>query len=202
LWLKHCVVPTLPHEVIAADVVYPAVLLAHGKSISLLPVMLADIQSGLRVLTKSLCQVEAITDSQGRPVVDSEGRPEVKTPNPRVGLPYTYLIAWYVMHCPSLMMRCLPQKASSLLCRGWRIRVGHSTICAMSEKLCSVARIISLIDASLRFQAHPMGISLPTLQDRMISPGYRLESFGGSSTFDPDIWSSGKVIHVRSSLTC
>jgi len=62
--------------------------------------MVADIQSGLGVLTKSLCQVEAITDSQGRPVVDSEGRPEVKTPNPRVVLPYTYLMAWYVMHYP------------------------------------------------------------------------------------------------------
>jgi len=35
LWLKRCVVPTLPHEVIVADVVYPAVLLAYGKSISL-----------------------------------------------------------------------------------------------------------------------------------------------------------------------
>ena len=31
-----------------------------------------------------------------------------------------------------------------------------------------------------------------------LSPG----SFGGSSTFGPDIWSSGKVIHVRSNLTC
>ena len=28
LWLKRCVVPTRPHEVIIADVVYPAVLLA------------------------------------------------------------------------------------------------------------------------------------------------------------------------------
>ena len=75
----------------------------HGKSISLLLVMLAGIQSGLRVLAKSLYQVEAIVDSQGRPVVDSEGMPEVKTPNPRVELPYTYLMAWYVKHCPSLM---------------------------------------------------------------------------------------------------
>ena len=103
LWLKRCVVSTLLHEVIIADVVYPAVLLAHGKSISLLQAMVAGIQSGLRVLTKSLCQVEAIVDSQGRPVVDSEGKPEVKTPNPRVELPYTYLMAWYVMHCLSLM---------------------------------------------------------------------------------------------------
>jgi len=103
LWLKRCVVPTLPHEVIIADVVYPTVLLAYGKSIALLPVMEAGIQSGLRALVKSLCQVEAIVDSEGRPDVDSEGRPRVKTPNPRIELPYTYLMAWYIMDCPSLM---------------------------------------------------------------------------------------------------
>jgi len=33
LWLKRCVVPTLPHEVIVADVVYQAVLLAHGSQL-------------------------------------------------------------------------------------------------------------------------------------------------------------------------
>ena len=31
LWLKRCVVPTLPHEVIIADVLFPAVFLAHGS---------------------------------------------------------------------------------------------------------------------------------------------------------------------------
>jgi len=43
LWLKRCVVPTLSHEVIVADVVYPAVLLAYGRSIALLPAMVAGI---------------------------------------------------------------------------------------------------------------------------------------------------------------
>ena len=66
--------------------------------------MVASIQSGLRALTKSLCQVKAVVDSQGRLIVDSEGRPEVKTPNPRVELPYTYMMTWYVMYCPSLMI--------------------------------------------------------------------------------------------------
>ena len=54
LWLKRCVVLTLLHEVIVADVVYPAVLLAYGKSIALLPAMVARIHSGLRALVKSL----------------------------------------------------------------------------------------------------------------------------------------------------
>ena len=71
-------VPTLPHEVIVADVVYPTVLLAYGKSIALLPAMVAGIQSGLRALVKSLCQVEAIVDSKDRPEVDSEGRLRVR----------------------------------------------------------------------------------------------------------------------------
>jgi len=66
LWLKRCVVPTLSHEVIVADVVYLAVLLVHGKLISLLQAMVVGIQSGLMVMTKNLCQVEAIVDSQGR----------------------------------------------------------------------------------------------------------------------------------------
>ena len=39
LWLKCCVVPTLSHEVIIADVMYPAALLAYEKSIALLPAM-------------------------------------------------------------------------------------------------------------------------------------------------------------------
>ena len=88
----------------------PAVLLAQGKSISLLPVMAASIRSGLRVLAKTLCQVEAVVDFQGRPVVDAEGRPEVRTPNPRVELPYIYLMAWYVIHCPSLMTTVSPSE--------------------------------------------------------------------------------------------
>jgi len=79
--------------VIVADVVYPVVLLAHGKSISLLQAMVAGNQSALRALIKSMCQVEAIVDSKGRQVVDSEGRPEVRTPNPRVELPCMYLMA-------------------------------------------------------------------------------------------------------------
>ena len=46
LWLKRCVLPTLPQEVIIADVVYLAVL-AHGRSLSLLPIMIGCLQNGL-----------------------------------------------------------------------------------------------------------------------------------------------------------
>jgi len=93
LWIKRCVVPTLPHEVIIADVVYPAVLPANRKSIALLPTMVAGIQSGLRALAKCFYQVEAIVDAEVHPVTDSNGHPLVKTPSLRVELPYTYLMA-------------------------------------------------------------------------------------------------------------
>ena len=108
--MAEALVPTLPYEVIGSDVVYLAVLLAHRKSIALLPVMVTGIQSGLHALAKSFCQVEAIVDAEGHPVTDSNGRPLVKTPNPRVELPYTYLMAWYVMHCPSLMKAVYPSE--------------------------------------------------------------------------------------------
>ena len=43
LWLKLCVMSMLLHEVIIADVVFPVVLLAHGKFIALLLAMVVGI---------------------------------------------------------------------------------------------------------------------------------------------------------------
>ena len=50
LWLKRCIIFTLPHEVIVADVFYPAVLLTYDRFLGLLPIMVGCLQSGLRVL--------------------------------------------------------------------------------------------------------------------------------------------------------
>jgi len=96
LWLKRCVVPcSQSFEVVTAEVIYPAVLLAYGRPYALLPAMMACIQSGLRHLTTSFCQTRMRKDEEGKEVL--------WTPNPRVGLPYTYLMAWFVLHYPSLM---------------------------------------------------------------------------------------------------
>jgi len=65
--------------------------------------MVGCIQSRLRALTKIFCKVEALVDDDGNVLIDQHGDLEVKVPNPRVELSYTYLVAWYVMHCPSLM---------------------------------------------------------------------------------------------------
>ena len=102
LWLKRCVVPSLPHEVLTVDVIYPAVLLAHGHLIGLLPAMVACLQGGLRVLVDSFCTV---------PKSEEEATYARDTPNPRVELPYTYLVAWFVMHCPSLMTAISPSSS-------------------------------------------------------------------------------------------
>ena len=57
----------------------------------------------LRVLTKTFCKIEALVDNDRNVLIDQHGDPEIKVLNLRVELPYTYLVAWYVMHCPSLM---------------------------------------------------------------------------------------------------
>jgi len=93
LWLKRCVVPTLPHEVIITDVEYPAVLLAYRKSIAFLLAMVAGIQSGLWARMKRFCQVEAIMAARGNLVKDSNVHPLIKTPSPKFELLYTYLMA-------------------------------------------------------------------------------------------------------------
>ena len=103
LWLKWCEVPTFPHEVIVANVVYPTLLLAFGRGISLLPMMVGCIQSGLWALTKTFCKKEALVDTNGNALTDQHGNPQFKVPNPRIKLAYTYLVAWYIIHCLSLM---------------------------------------------------------------------------------------------------
>jgi len=98
LWLKRCVMPTLPHKVIVANVVYPAVLLAFSQSIALLSMIVGCIQSRLQALTKTFCKVEALVDANSNALTDQHGNLEVKVPNFRIELLYTYLVAWYVMH--------------------------------------------------------------------------------------------------------
>jgi len=60
----------LPHEVIKADVVHPAILLAFGSGIALLSMMVGCIQSRLWALTKTFCKVEALVDANGNVLTD------------------------------------------------------------------------------------------------------------------------------------
>lgn len=72
-------VPTSPHDALTLELVYPAVWLAYGDRIALLPATMVSIQGRLQRMTKAL-------------------RTVWKTP-PRIDMSYTYLMAWYVMHC-------------------------------------------------------------------------------------------------------
>jgi len=47
--------------------------------------------------------MEPLVDEEGNSLMDQNGKAQLKIPNPRVQLPYAYLMAWYDMHCPSLM---------------------------------------------------------------------------------------------------
>ena len=102
--------PTLPHKVIVANVVYPAILLAFSQSIALLSMIVGCIQSRLQALTKTFCKVEALVDANSNVLNDQHGKPKVKVPNPIIELPYSYLVAWNVMHCPSLMTAAYTSK--------------------------------------------------------------------------------------------
>ena len=55
------------------------------------------------MLTKTFCKVEALVNDEGNVLIDQNGDPEQKVPNLRVELSFTYLVTWYVTHCPSLM---------------------------------------------------------------------------------------------------
>lgn len=50
LWLKQCIVPSLPKDAIAIEVVYPVVFLAYGRPLKLLPSMVSKLQNELREL--------------------------------------------------------------------------------------------------------------------------------------------------------
>lgn len=50
LWLKQCIVPSLPKDAIAINMLYPVVLLAYGRPFGLLSAMVCNLQSGLQML--------------------------------------------------------------------------------------------------------------------------------------------------------
>ena len=82
----------LPHKVTVVDAVYSAVLLAYGRSLSLLPTMVGCLQSGLQVLCRSFSNVVIEEDKEANVVVGSDCEPKMKTLNPHVELLYTYFM--------------------------------------------------------------------------------------------------------------
>ncbi|ONK60359.1 uncharacterized protein A4U43_C08F17440 [Asparagus officinalis] len=79
IWLKKCVVPYQSGDILPLEVLYPVVQLAYKKELSLLPVMISS----------------AFTRKGGDP-------PD-QIPTIKVELPYTYLMAWFVLHRSDMM---------------------------------------------------------------------------------------------------
>ena len=88
--------PSSSGDVIHPTVLLPALRLVHGRSLGLLPVMVCCIQRGLRALTEAFCRPPMTKRGKGT-ILPRDG------PNPRIGLPYTYLMAWFALHCPSII---------------------------------------------------------------------------------------------------
>jgi len=95
VWLKRCVVPSPSSDVILPTVLLSAVRLVHGRSLGLLPAMCC-IQRGLRALMEAFCRPPTTKRGKGT-ILPRDG------PNPRIGLPYTYLMAWFTLHCPTII---------------------------------------------------------------------------------------------------
>ena len=93
--------------------------------------MVGYLQSGLRMLTNSFCNVEVLEDTEGNIIVDRDGEPKLKTPNSRV-LPYTCLMVWYVMHCPSLMSAVYASEDVSRSSICWSAQAGRVGTCMQS----------------------------------------------------------------------
>ncbi|ONK80910.1 uncharacterized protein A4U43_C01F23120 [Asparagus officinalis] len=89
IWLKKCVVPYQSGDTLPLEVLYPAIQLAYKKELSLLPVMVANIHRGLRQISSAFTR--------------KEGEPSAQIPTIKVELPYTYLMAWFVLHRSDMM---------------------------------------------------------------------------------------------------
>ena len=96
VWLKRCVVPSPSGDVILPTVLLSAVRLVHGRSLGLLPAMVCCIQRGLRALTEAFCRPPTTKRGKGT-ILPRDG------PNPRIGLPYTYLMGWFALYYPSII---------------------------------------------------------------------------------------------------
>ncbi|ONK56577.1 uncharacterized protein A4U43_C10F10290 [Asparagus officinalis] len=89
IWLNKCVVPYQSSDALPLEVLYPAVQLAYKKELSLLPVMVANIHRGLRQISSAFTRKESESPTQ--------------IPTIKVELPYTYLMAWFVLHRSDMM---------------------------------------------------------------------------------------------------
>ena len=83
--------------------------------------------------------MEALEDAEGNVFIERNGEPKLKTPNPRVELPYTYLMEWYVMHYPPLMSAVHESEGSVPFVQMLELSSWQVGTCMLSERLFRVA---------------------------------------------------------------
>ena len=96
VWLKRCVVSSPSSDVVLPTALLLVVRLIHSRSLGLLLAMVYCIQQGLRALTEAFCR--SLTTKRGKDtILPRDGL------NPRIGFSYTYLMAWFVLHCSAII---------------------------------------------------------------------------------------------------
>ena len=96
VWLKKCVISSPLHDGILSSMLLPAVQLAYDKSLGLLPSMVYSIQREFRALIEAFCRPLASKRGKGQ-VLPHDG------PCLRMKMPYTYLMAWFTLHCLAII---------------------------------------------------------------------------------------------------
>ena len=148
VWLKRCVVPSPPHDAILPTILLPAIRLVHSRSLGLLLAMVCCIQQGLRILTVAIC----------RPPVTKRGKETVLPrdgSNPRVGMPYTYLMAWFALHCPTII-----QPGEEPL-EG--VRIAH--LCRFEGSSCERSYVVGVRKLLYRHNAYSLFRCFPYIRD-------------------------------------
>ena len=74
----------------------PAVRLEHDRSLGLLPAIVCCIQRGLHALTEAFCRPPTMKRGKGTVL-------PCDRPNPMIGLPYTYFMAWFALHYSAII---------------------------------------------------------------------------------------------------
>jgi len=89
-------VPSPSSDVVLPTVLLLAVRLVHDRFLGLLPAMVCCIQRGLRALSEAFYRPPATKREKGTILPRDR-------PNARIGLPYTYLMAWFALYCPAII---------------------------------------------------------------------------------------------------
>lgn len=147
------------HSVVSFQRCYSPNDSAAGRSLGAWLVSMATPSHGILHTTRSLCINGGIIDHPPRRGERNSLTP--RRPNPKIGLPYTYLIAWFALHCPVIIQ---PWEKPPEGVR-WRTFVGskgphgNEFMWLRSINYCVATTYIASFDVSLTFETLVMAKS-------------------------------------------